>query len=405
MGELIPIALVDDDAEYAAVQEITARKHGFVLTWFQNWEDAKSPIKERRFKAVILDAKGQLNKTSATEDSAHLHQARTDLAQWRGSNIHVPYLINTGFDDGETRHLQGEKRYLKGDEEELYIDLRALVERSAEDALRQRHTDVFVALDSSCFRTEAAVLLMDALLFIERGDRSGQDRLFLNPLRQVVEHYFVAAHQCGLLPDEIMGKAPNLRLCSLFLAGAKVQYPSPKNPELTLSSDRPLLPKLLAEGLHNVLSVTNWGSHAMNAAYSAEDTNEIQDNEAAFHIHGGSPYLLSAVVFQLMDVLVFFHRFITENPDPKVNRSWIQVERVKQVVAETATIPAETKNISRAVVIKRKDKPYAHADDTFITKELIKQHGLCDGDLVSGTAKNTLVDGHMKWEFTSITKH
>ncbi len=400
--ELIPIALVDDDAEYASAQKRMALGHGFELSWFQTWEEAKERVRDRQFKAVILDAKGQLNQNSAKEDSAHLQQARMDLANWRGSNIHVPYVINTGFDDGETRHLPDEKRYLKGNEADLYGELKVMVERSAENALRHRYEDVFAALQAAQFEPEAPNVLLEVLLFIERGDRSGQDRLFMNPLRQVVEHFFVAAHRCGLLPDELVRPSLNQRLCSLFLAGEKVQFPSPTNPKLLLRSDRPLLPKLLAEGLRNVLRVTNWGSHAMFRTATIEDTNEIQENEAALRAHGGSPYLLSTVVFQLMDVLVFFHRFITENPDPKVNRSWLHVDRVGGGMAPGTT---ETKSVSRAPVRKRTDKLFAHADDCFITSELIQQYALVDGDMISGEAKRVVVSGQEKWEFITIIKH
>ena len=328
MPEPIHIALVDDDADYAHAQQRLAREHGFDLTWFKTWDAAKDAIRARLYALVILDARGQVDDRSPAEDIAHLHQARTDLAEWRGQQIHIPYVICTGFDQGATANLRNEKRYLKGHEAEMYADIKVLVDRSSEAALRTRYADVLDVLKQPYFDASAEDLFMQTLLYVEHGNRSGRDRAYMNQLRQVVEYWFLAAHKQGLLPDKLVRPVLNQRLCALFLAGRPVDHPSQKAPESRLSTGLPLLPKLLAGALNNVLRVTNWGSHAIIADATAEDTNYLADNEEAFREHGGSPYLLSTVLFQLMDILVFFKRFVDDHPDPKKNRTWLHEEPV-----------------------------------------------------------------------------
>lgn len=402
MPDPTPIALVDDDAAYAGAQQRLAREHGFELTWFRNWESAREAIRSRQFKLVILDAKGQLDEGTPTEDIAHLHQARNDLAEWRGQNVHIPYVICTGFDEGHTANLRNEKRYLKGNEEEMFAEIKRIIDGSREEALRHRYADVLEVLRRPWFDASAEGLFMEALVFVDRGDRSGRDRLFLNPLRQVVEHFFRAAHAQGLLPDALVKPVLNQRLCALFLSGHVVDFPSRTLVQWRFWSVSPLLPKLLADALENVLRVTNWGSHAMVRQATAEDTNYLADNEDAFHAHGGSPYLLSAVVFQLMDILVFFKRYLDEHPDPIANRSALRMEDPglylnRQPNAQHGTREAVT-------VTRAPGKPHAHAGDCYINARLVAQHGLQHGDTVDITIEpSTRIP--RSFQAVSITKH
>lgn len=399
---MIPVALVDDDEAYAKAQVAMAAPQGFAITWFKTWAQAKGPVRERRFMAVILDAKGQIDEHSPTEDIDHLTEARRDLDQWRGANIHIPYVINTGFDEGTTRQRRDERRYLKGNEKELYAELKGLVDRSNDQALRDRYADVFAVLQAPYLDAVADPLFMDALRFVDRGDRSGRDRLFMNPLRQVIEYLFLAAHKQGLLPNVLVKPVLNQRLSAAFLAGQKVLFPSRSVPKVALSTAQPLLPKLLASALENVLNVTNWGSHAIHSGATAEDTNFLADNEEAFREHGGTPYLLSTVLFQLMDILVFFKRFVDEHPDPKVNSTWIHEEPVG---SDGAPLPEqEIRHVKRAIVVRGSDQTFAHANDCYIHPGLVKDHGLQDGDLIDLTVEpSTKKPG--TFQAVTITKH
>lgn len=403
MSELIPIALVDDDEAYAESHVAMGQDHGFKITWFKTWSKAKDAVREKRFKAVILDAKGQIDENSPTEDIDHLTEARKDLDQWKGANIYIPYVINTGFDEGTTRSRRDEKRYLKGNERELFSDLMVLVDRSHEQALRHRYADALTVLQQPYFDPTAENLFMDALCFVEKGDRSGRDRLFMNPLRQVMEHWFMAAHEQGFLPDDLVKPHLNQRLGSLFLSGVRVDFPSRSAPKKRLWSESPLLPKLLGEALANVLNVTNWGSHAINTGATAEDTNFLADNEEAFRAHGGSPYLLSTVVFQFMDILVHFKRYVDAHPDPKANRSWLQEELVRPDAAQPMQSGSANK-ITRAIVVRKPGQSFAHANDCFIPTKLVADHGLQDGDLVDMTVEpSTKKPG--TFQALTITKH
>ncbi len=400
MTELVPIALVDDDQAYAEAQVATAVKHGFAVTWFKTWAQAKAPVREKRFKAVILDAKGQIDENSPTEDIDHLIEARRDLDQWKGANIHIPYVINTGFDEGATKQRRDERRYLKGNEKELYAELKVLVDRSNEQALRDRFSDVFAVLKAPYLEPAADPLFMNALLFVERGDKSGSDRLLMNPLRQVIEHLFYAVHRQGMLPDILVTPRINQRLSALYLRGDRVLHPSKSSPTVALRCDRKPMPRIIADALDNILRVSSESSHADE---TIEGTNYALDNREALLEHGVTPYLLSTIVFQLMDVLVWFKRFAEAHPNPVANRSWLHEEAVGP---DGLHLPeAETKELSRVIVKKRDDKPFAHAGDAFIKKELIQQYGLVDGDLISGVSKRVDVNGQIKWEFISLTKH
>lgn len=402
MPDLTPIALVDDDEAYAKSQIGMAHDHGFHLTWYRTWEEAKDRIKDRTYRLVILDAKGQIDPDSPSEDIGHLHQARTDLATWRGANIHIPYVICTGFDEGETRNLRNEKRYLKGKEKEMYAELKRIVDRSNERALRDRYAEVFAVFKEKYFDSNAEPLFMEALLYVERGDKSGHDRLFMNPLRQVIEHLFIAAHGFGLLPDELIKPNLNLRLSANFMSGEKVAFPSKSSHRMTLWCGRPVFPKIVGTELRSVLHLTNWGSHALFAVATAEDTNYLSDNEEAFHEHGGSPYLLSTAVFQLMDVLVFFKRFVDEHPDPAVNRTWNEMEDVVKPAPPTAS--AERVHIMNAEVIRKPGQIFAYASDCYINNKLVAAHDLKDGDIIDMTVEpSTIKPGTA--QAVSITKH
>jgi len=402
--ELIRIALVDDDEAFANSLKIQALDFGLEITWFQTWAGSKEAIRDRRFELVILDAKGQRDLHTPKGDIQHLHQARTDLALWRGQNIHIPYVIFTGNAEDATASLENEKRYIKfSDEEEMLTEIMHMVDRSNEQAVRNRYADVLEVLRLPHFASEAEGLFIEALLFVEHGDRSGRDRLFMNPLRQVLEHLFIAANSLGFIPDDLIKPFINQRLSALFLSGTRVDFPSRSTPKKRFWSEQPLLPKLLGQALENVINVTNWGSHAISSGSTVEDTNFLADNEEAFRDHGGSPFLLSTVVFQLMDILVFFKRFTDDHPDPKANRTWLHEEAVGS--DGVPVLDGDTKELRRVVVKKRNDNTYAHAGDAYINKDLIKLHRLVDGDLVSGQVKQVVLNGQTKLEFTTITKH
>lgn len=399
----IPIALVDDDEAYAAALTHRAASHGLTLTWFPNWARAKERIKSKEFKLVVIDAKGQRDDHSPKGDITHLTIARMDLAQWRGQNIHVPYVICTGFAEDATAGVDNEKRYIKAEEEEeMLAEIKRMVDRSSEAGLRQRYADVLDVLRQPWFDPAAEELFMEALLFVERGDKSGRDRLFMNPLRQVVEHLFLAAHKQGLLPDRLVQPVLNQRLSASFLAGRPVDFPSKSAPIAKLSTGLPLLPKLLSYALDNVLSVTNWGSHAIHPGATAEDTNFLADNEEAFREHGGSPYLLSTALFQLMDILVFFKRFVEQHPDPKVNKTWLQEEPVSPAGAPLTD--EGTSEVKRAIVRRKVGNSFAHANDCFISPNLVEQHELEDGDMI-----DMVIEPSPKkpgtFQAVSITKH
>jgi len=400
MIDLIPIALVDDDEAYAKAQVAMAVTHGFEITWFKTWSQAKEPIREKRFKAVILDARGQVDEHSPTEDIDHLHEARKDLDQWKGANIHIPYVINTGFDEGATKNRRDERRYLKGNEKELYSELKGLVDRSNEQALRDRYADVFAVLQAPYLDAIADPLFMDALRFVDRGDRSGSDRLFMNPLRQVVEHFFYAVRRHGLLPDVLVKPRINQRLSALYLRGELVLHPSRTSATVALKCDRPLMPRIVADALDNILRVTSESSHADE---TAEDSNYTLDNREALQEHGVTPYLLSTIVFQLMDVLVWYKRFAAANPDPEVNKGWLHRE---DLGPDGEPLQAhDIKELNRVVVTKREDQSFAFAGNCFIGKELIMMHDVCDGDLVDIKAKPAPMKGPDKWTVISLMKH
>lgn len=379
--QLIPVALVDDDQAYAEAQVALAATQGFAITWYKTWAAAKDHIRNREFELVILDAKGQLDGAGPAEDIGHLHQARTDLALWRGQNIHIPYVICTGFDEGEVRNLRDEKRYLKGNEEEMYRDIQVMVAHATEAALREEFKDVLAILREPYLDDEAEGLFLDALKYIEHGDRSGRDRLFMNPLRQVLEKLFRAAHKRGLLPDELVKPKLNQRFCAIFLKGEKVYYPSMNKARLVLSTTRPVFPKLVGQELDQALTVTNWGSHAQDQAETAEDSNYLMDNEELFQEHGGTPYLLRTVVSQVMDVLWFFKVFVDKYPNAGTNRAWMEREEFIKL-PEAGGVVSAPGPVLGAMVSRGPEDAHAFAKHCYIAAALVREHDLHDGDQI-----------------------
>jgi hypothetical protein len=197
-----------------------------------------------------------------------------------------------------------------GQLEKLWEDVKSAADKQPETQIKHKYAEVFSSLDSEYFGSEAASVLLEILKSLH-FDHPVDPRKYYNLIRQILEKKFQACNRKGILPD-IFVKSQNvvyvyLNDCSRFLSGQNI-----KNYEYS----KAVFPKAISENVRHLIAICNPASH----------DNPTND----FIKELNTPYLIYALTFELMDVLIWFRNYIDINPDVEQNKKlWKKVETQK----------------------------------------------------------------------------
>jgi hypothetical protein len=299
------ILWIDDEHEKLSGLKLEARKNNIALTSFKSKKGGVAELQKNysKYDAILLDAKFFENEddVAGTEDLSALFSSKEALVQLPKK---FEFFILTGqaelfndstFSKAFTKHY---RKGIDGDITKLFSDLKVAADRQIDTQIRHKYQRVFEVCTDKYIGGDASSTLLSLLKSLEDNDNNLDSNDKLNTIRKIVEKLFIALNRIGILPDELEG---NTTGSSKFLAGVNPVY----------SSKEEIADKTTAFLLKSILELTHNGSHN-------DHPSRLEVNKHI--IQRATPYLFSSVLFQLLDVLLWFKEFVDTHQDVEKNK-------------------------------------------------------------------------------------
>lgn len=358
------ILWIDDEHESLKGAKMRAKRNGIHLLPYKSLNGGISEL-ERNYSiydGVLLDAKFFENEDDiqGTEDTYNIHRAKERLLQ-------LPKKFDLFVLTGQAEAYQDntfkkafKDVYKKGsdqDIERLFIDMKAAADKQEDTQLRHEHKRVFDVCSDRYLGDHAEQIIINLL----KVDNDPNIENQFNGIRKIMEDLFLSFKKFNLLPDEFINPIA-LNESSKFLSGKDY------NGELHIIKgyihyEETHLPRQIAYYLKSILAVTQAGSHRTHI-----------DNHVRYV---STPYLFKSVLYQLLDVLVWFKLYIDSNPQ---TGNWEKVEK-----EQDAHSTPSTENIKGTVIFIHDHKGYGffksdvNTEKVIIPPNLVGNHGLYEG--------------------------
>ena len=254
-----------------------------------------------------------MNKNDIVVGLSGFTASRDKLIAMNNKGLTMPFFIYTGYPDDmnirDFEELYG-KPYIKGNDNQKLLDaIKESVLNKEEFLVQSEHKQVFKVCDKY-FDPSTRKHLTQILLSLKKPNQDFDDELYFTQVRIILESAFRVANKFGLLHDACAaGGKLNLTECSLFLAGEPTKH-------LKVSCKKRHFPKLIAEAVKNIIFITGAASHTIDP--DIKNNLDLKDYRARLN----TPYLLYSLSFQIMDILIWFDSYLSENDNYQENKSF-----------------------------------------------------------------------------------
>lgn len=357
---------IDDDAEKQDGFLDSAYLNGLDLNYYKISKEGMEELvsKIEHYDAVILDA---MVYNESEDEKAGLTGLFNSIKKINSlsNRKKIPYFIFSGYIDQDEHAsaremLADETIFIKSkDNDKLFKAVKEEANKQLDTQLRHKHQQVFNVCTETYIGENAGKDLLGLLLSIDNSNTENQ----FNTLRKIVEDIFIACNKFQLLPNEFITPSVAINESSKFLSG--------KNFKGELFSEKGYqhlqethIPEQVSTMLWNIISVTQDGSHRSKIDAHAKYLN--------------TSYLFQSILYQLLDVIIWFKIHIDNNPKKE---NWIKIDNTKE----------ETKsNIKKGRVINLNTyKGFAFLklddgkDNVFIPPHLVTNHNLKESDIIT----------------------
>ena len=262
-----------------------------------------------------------------------------------------------------------EKQRAIDDDFELWDDIKRACDEQLDVQLRHRYHKVFEACSEECLGYSVGVSMLKLIKLVHETTDDPDVEEYYNQLRVIIEELFRASNRFGLLHDAcITNKGVNIQQASMFMSGQKCEL-------LKIECRKSHFPRLIAQNLWNIIQVANSGSHS-------NDKDDQKVNITEYHKAVKSPFLLYSLVYQLMDILIWFKSYVDANPDVEKNKTlWVSLTPV----ASGAWVPGFLSSIHAngwGTFI-----PDGSAESLSIPPKLVSDNGLSEGTRIQVITK------------------
>lgn len=260
----------------------------------------------KKWDAIILDAKMLDESENEVPMLVGLRKAVQHINE-KSLLRKVPYFISTGQPDlmsNETFEQSFGSYYIKErDDAKLIEDIKRAVNESSRFLVKSYYNDAIEQLrllnDWGCEK------ILDILESQHFPENKIDPLLYYNPMRQILEHVFRAAHKVGLIPDEFIGKDKNdvnLNQCVQYLSGRNadwlgIRYGSAKDF---------IVPPHIRDMMFLVLNLGNINSHS--STFNEDELSKLgkyfEDNVC------NSQYTIYSIALQVCEIVLFMNRYI-----------------------------------------------------------------------------------------------
>lgn len=316
---------IDDKIESSKGLDQLAKMKSIHLTHFETHKGGMEELQKSvdSYDAVILDALGYNESTDESEEIIGLHQSLRKLSELSPIKK-MPYCIYSGYTEKDVFEAQKmalppEVRVFKKDGPEsakkmlAYLSLEA--DKQLDTQIRHENERLFNVLEA--YGAENTSTVLQIFRAIKTGGGELNDQLYFTPLRMILEQMFRKANEIGLLHDKCVtvgGNKVNLTESSKFLAGKDCEI-------LKIGCTKSHFPKLIADHVMNILSITGAASHTSKV--DVTQNIDIQNYRKEIN----TPFLLYHLLFMLSDVLIWFDQYSASNQDVDENKMlWEDLE-------------------------------------------------------------------------------
>jgi hypothetical protein len=313
----------DDEFHTLNIIKENASLSGITLVGFDN---AKEGIEELEkhfldYDGAVVDGKfySKPGQSGDSVDDIALFSVGAALDRLNAKKV-IPWFILSGqisFTkqiNPYAKAYKDNKVYDKTKEEDiesLWDDLKMAADLQLDTQIQYEFAKVFEVCNPNYIGDDAKRPLLQILKSVREPLSEFDDKLYFTQIRIILESMFRAANKTGLLHDNCIkvGKV-NLTESSLFLSGEPTKYAGVKCSKSHFS-------KIISDQVKSILFITGAASHTVDA----EISNNINLEEYRKTL--ATPYLLYSLTFQVMDILVWFKKYVDQNSDKEVNKtSW-----------------------------------------------------------------------------------
>ncbi len=356
------ILWIDDEHETLSGTKGRAKRNGIQLIPFKSLNSGMEELEKNYpfYDGVLLDAKFFENEDDekGSEGTYNVHRAKERLLQLK-KKFKIFILTgqaeayeNTAFKDSFTNV------YKKGSDVEidrLFADIKEAASSQEDTQIRHKYKRVFDVCSEKYIGEIAGQDLLGLLNDIDEDNIE----IYFNTLRKIVEDIFIAFNKFDLLPTEFITPSVFLNESSKFLAG-KGTDGSPYMEKGYQHFEGTHLPKQIVNYLRSILSVVQPGSHRSEVDLFVKKIK--------------TPFLLKSVLFQVLDLIVWFKMYVDSNPKC---RNWVKINE---------TIPRNSTELIHGTVINLNSqkgfaffKPDAISGNIYISSQLVNNHSLVNG--------------------------
>ncbi len=311
----------DDECDTLELIKDLMWQNDIELIGFDNARDGIIELKDKHwfYDAVILDGKFFLDEESkgnSPDDQAFGEVAKI-LLELKSKNLIIPWFIFSGQisfvkEKNSLVSVLSDKDFAFGkvfdknideDLDELCNEIKLASLKINDIRIKNDYSDVFELCTEKFMGKDATLALLSAIKLSDQNQFTETKDAF-NGLRKIIELLFGKLNNIGLIPDEILNNRGWINQSSLFLAGKHDDYKWVKE----------VIHPTVSFLLFNILQFTQDASHLL------KDNLRLKVDD--FITNNSTPYLYRSTLNQLFDVLIWFKKFIYENPDKELNTTY-----------------------------------------------------------------------------------
>lgn len=300
---------IDDEIEKQDAFIDIAYRNGIDLIEYSTSREGIAELTENlhSYVGIILDAKVFKDSVDEVADIDGLYYSIHKISELRSKRF-IPVFVFTGQpdlmgNDMFQKSLGDIKIFKKGLEiNELLAEVKIAADQLIETHLKHKYSDSFEICIDHYIGLSAEKLLMKSLLIIEDGNETVFNDDSFTDVRKIFELLFYKLNKLNIIPDSLFKGKGWMNGCSRYL--------NRESSEFILNEG--VIHPLVANMQKIILNILQDASHEIHEKLNLKVGQFVNQNKTG--------YLFKGIVYQVLDLMIYFRHFIDEHPDPEKNK-------------------------------------------------------------------------------------
>jgi len=312
---------------------IEADNEGLILDGYPSFEEGFEALERKleQYDVILLDGlffekKGQV---AGTEDVSGIGMAISKINELKSRKV-FPWFVLSGkdkFTKGENSLLKANKakcfdKTNPADVVKLFEEMTLAASQQPDVQLKFKYANLLETCSDQLLGAECFSRLFTLIKQIENTEKIANTKDLLVPIRKTIERMFTRMADRGIIPKEIISNKGWITVSSVFIANKHTDYEYIS--EIT--------PRLISENFYRLLNIVQDGLHG---------NGELKFKVDQYLETAQSDYFYRSCVYLLFDLLLWFKKFMENNPDIDINKS-----RWKSKVSNGGWIPGTVNRIA-----------------------------------------------------------